>query len=523
MNFKRISIALLPIAAAALVLDVLTASPPANADNPVPAAPSNVTATEISPTSVQVTWTNNAANQSGVVISRDGVVSVDLQGATVSSYIWSGLSPETNYYFWVASKIYGTPGEPLGYGNTQSAWMGPAHVFTFVNDLTIAAPADITANATSPSGATLNYPLPAVADPDDSTGPTPDCSPGPESVFPIGATTVTCAATDANDSNAPVATSFTITVKGAAEQVADLYQAVQGVGAGTSLAGKITQDQAYLAAGDPIDAWFTLGAFINEVTAQSGKHIPAGQAAQLIADAQRIQAVMNPMLGVVGPPVFNDKYSGYATTFEHAYYDASATWTVPANNCNPLISPFPFSVASQWVGLGGIGDSTHPETPLVQAGVVSACISGLQVNLLVWEVLPPDTSAHYVLGYLVNAGDRMSASVNYLGGDMYSMSVTDKTQGWSWSQPVSTGSNQVPTTADWIVESNAKNLADTADFGRVTFAQASYSTATTHHVLLGSPDSVHTAPLEVVTGSQQMTTVSPIAPPGTFTVTYIPQ
>jgi hypothetical protein len=130
MNLKRISTALLLTAAVALVPGLLTASPPARADSVVPAAPSNLTATAVDTTSIKLTWTNNAANQSGVVISRDGVESVDIQGATVSSYTWSGLSPGTQYYFYVASKIYGTPGDPTGYGNTQSAWVGPAYATT---------------------------------------------------------------------------------------------------------------------------------------------------------------------------------------------------------------------------------------------------------------------------------------------------------------------------------------------------------------------------------------------------------
>jgi fibronectin type III domain protein len=96
----------------------------------VPAAPSNLTAQAVGATSVQLTWTNSASNQSGVVISRDGEESVDLQGATVSSYTWNGLSPNTKYWFYVASKIYGTPGDPTGYGNTQSAWVGPVYATT---------------------------------------------------------------------------------------------------------------------------------------------------------------------------------------------------------------------------------------------------------------------------------------------------------------------------------------------------------------------------------------------------------
>jgi Peptidase A4 family/Fibronectin type III domain len=96
----------------------------------VPAAPSNLAAKAVGTTSVDLNWTNNASNQSGVVISLDGVDSVDVQGATVSSYTWSGLSPGTKYWFYVASKIYGTPGDPTGAGNTQSAWVGPVYATT---------------------------------------------------------------------------------------------------------------------------------------------------------------------------------------------------------------------------------------------------------------------------------------------------------------------------------------------------------------------------------------------------------
>jgi hypothetical protein len=99
-------------------------------DTAVPAAPSNLTARAVGTTAVRLTWTNNAGNQSGVVLSRDGQESVDLQGATISSYTWTGLSPNTKYWFYVASKIYGTPGDPTGYGNTQSAWVGPAYATT---------------------------------------------------------------------------------------------------------------------------------------------------------------------------------------------------------------------------------------------------------------------------------------------------------------------------------------------------------------------------------------------------------
>jgi hypothetical protein len=158
--------------------------------------------------------------------------------------------------------------------------------------LSIAQPANITTDATGPSGATVTYPLPAVTDPDDTTPPTAVCSPPSGSVFPIGTTTVTCTATDSKDLNSPVSTSFTITVEGAAAQLADLYQAVQGVGSGKFLASIVAVAQQQVAAGHPSMACVTLTEFMIEVQAQTPWSIPPGTAAQLITDAERIQAVL---------------------------------------------------------------------------------------------------------------------------------------------------------------------------------------------------------------------------------------
>ncbi len=219
------------------------------------------------------------------------------------------------------------------------------------DDLAIAAHAGITANATGPSGAILTYSPPTATDPDDATAPVPSCSPAPGSLFPVGTTTVTCTATDPDDSNSPVTTSFAVTVQGAAAQLAALHQAVQGVGPGASLASKIAQAQAYLAAGDSTDAISTLTAFINEVNAQAGKHIPASQAAQFIADAKRIQALLgsadscNAFVGASQLP-------GAHGVVPAAYSDPGLT--VPA--CGPLPGPsggptvYPYPGSSSFSG-----------------------------------------------------------------------------------------------------------------------------------------------------------------------------
>ena len=75
-----------------------------------------------------------------------------------------------------------------------------------------------------------------------------------------------------------------------AQQVSDLLTAVTGVGAGESLANKITAIQGYIAANDAASACAKLNAFINEVNAQAGKKITDAQAAAFTTQANDIKA-----------------------------------------------------------------------------------------------------------------------------------------------------------------------------------------------------------------------------------------
>jgi hypothetical protein len=189
-----------------------------------------------------------------------------------------------------------TPRPQLYVSNLLSGQVPANQLWSALGDilggvLSIAQPASITTDATSPSGATVTYPLPAVTDPDAATPPAAVCTPPSGSVFPIGTTTVTCTATDSKDLNSPVSTSFTITVKGAAAQLADLHQAVHGVGSGDSLANIVAIAQQQVSAGHPALACVTLTAFLIEVKTQFPP-IPPATATNLITDAERIQAVL---------------------------------------------------------------------------------------------------------------------------------------------------------------------------------------------------------------------------------------
>jgi serine protease len=160
------------------------------------------------------------------------------------------------------------------------------------NDLQISGHPPVSVDATSPAGAVVTYVVPVATDPDDSASPAVSCSPPPGASFPIGQTTVTCTATDPDDSNSPQSSEFTVTVLGAPDQLANLAKAVHGVGPGTSLADKVNEAKSSLGSGDVADACGTLGDFVSEVKADPGNTIPSATAQKLIADAQRIQAVL---------------------------------------------------------------------------------------------------------------------------------------------------------------------------------------------------------------------------------------
>lgn len=148
-------------------------------------------------------------------------------------------------------------------------------------------PAGLTVDATSPDGAVVTYAATAT---DDAGTPALTCRPAAGATFPIGTTTVRCAAVDGH--GATTTGTFDVTVRGAREQLADLVVAVAGVGPGRSLAAKIRAAVAWLPDRALPLVCEPLRAFVNEVRAQSGRGMPADLAAEFIADATRIRAVL---------------------------------------------------------------------------------------------------------------------------------------------------------------------------------------------------------------------------------------
>jgi hypothetical protein len=154
----------------------------------------------------------------------------------------------------------------------------------------IACPAPMTVDATGPLGAAATF-APTAG---DNCSATVSSVPASGSVFAIGTTTVNSTAQDPSGNQASC--SFTVHVKGAAEQLSDLITAVTNVSAkeGTriSLLAKLQTALALVQANDTAAACATLAAFINEVTSHSGKDISVADADALIAKATQIRTVL---------------------------------------------------------------------------------------------------------------------------------------------------------------------------------------------------------------------------------------
>jgi hypothetical protein len=160
---------------------------------------------------------------------------------------------------------------------------------------TLSCPGNITANATSASGAAVSFPLATAS---DNCSASATCTPASGSIFAIGTSPVTCTATDTSGNTATC--TFSVKVKSAAEQTADLIAMVQGLatpkldpGVRNALLVKLQLAVASINTQNKAIACRALQDFINLINAQKGKKIiPASQATLLIDEATRIRAVL---------------------------------------------------------------------------------------------------------------------------------------------------------------------------------------------------------------------------------------
>jgi hypothetical protein len=153
-------------------------------------------------------------------------------------------------------------------------------------------------------------------------------------------------------------------------------------------------------------------------------------------------------------------WSGYAVTGS-AFTSAKASWVVPTVTC----SKTPNTYSSFWVGIDGWTSSTVEQT-----GTDSDC-NGSSPSYYAWYEFYPAGSV-LISSVPVSPGNHMSATVTFVSGSTFTVTITNETTGKSFSKNGRV-SRAARSSAEWIAEApcctNAGGILPLSDFGTVDF------------------------------------------------------
>jgi Peptidase A4 family len=155
-------------------------------------------------------------------------------------------------------------------------------------------------------------------------------------------------------------------------------------------------------------------------------------------------------------------WSGYAVTGS-SFTKALGSWTVPTVNCTKT----PNTYAAFWVGIDGWNSDTVEQT-----GTDSDC-DGKTASYYAWYEFYPAASV-LISSITVSPGNKMSASVTYVSGSEFTISITNESTGKTYSKTGSV-SGADRSSAEWIAEApcctNRGGILPLSDFGTVDFGE----------------------------------------------------
>ncbi len=179
-----------------------------------------------------------------------------------------------------------------------------------------------------------------------------------------------------------------------------------------------------------------------------------------------------------------DNWSGYFVAqyqTGQSYTSAQGTWTIPAATFTGTASRTNTTqYSATWVGIGGTCSNescSASDNTLIQLGTEQDAFQRGSANYYAWyEMLPADS---VTIPNPVQPGDRITASLNCTASctaptQSWTLSMTDFTAGWSWSQTFSYASPRL--SAEWIEEATSTcsgsncTVQPLADFGTVTLS-----------------------------------------------------
>jgi hypothetical protein len=145
--------------------------------------------------------------------------------------------------------------------------------------------------------------------------------------------------------------------------------------------------------------------------------------------------------------------AGYIAS-SNTYTSVSASWPQQKVTC-----PTPTAQASFWVGLDGITSST-----IEQIGTQAVCTGGVPAYSAWYQVSP---GPPVVIARPLRPGDQVSASVVYTAPSKFTLTITDLTQGWTFTTTqILAGAAR--SSAEILVQGPA-TANSLADFGTVDF------------------------------------------------------
>jgi hypothetical protein len=192
-------------------------------------------------------------------------------------------------------------------------------------------------------------------------------------------------------------------------------------------------------------------------------------------------------------------WSGYVAT-GRGFTSVSAAWTQPAVTCRSQNS-----YASFWIGLDGDGSAS-----VEQIGTEADCSGGRPAYSAWYEMYPAGP-----VGFPgpVSPGDALHASVVFTGSGRFTLTLADRTRGWSHSY-IQHLNNPALASAEVIAEapSDASGVLPLSDFGSVAFTGAA-----ANGTALGA---FHPDPITMANGGTTKATPGPLSGSGNFTVTW---
>jgi peptidase A4-like protein len=161
----------------------------------------------------------------------------------------------------------------------------------------------------------------------------------------------------------------------------------------------------------------------------------------------------------------SQNWAGYAVTgAPGSFTSVSASWAQPAVTCGASDT-----FSSFWAGLDGDGTQTVEQT-----GTEADCSAGTPTYQGWYEVFP---NAPVFYAAPVQPGDAMSASVTSDGNGLFTLTLSDTTQGWTQTTQQTAADAQLGS-AEVIAEAPSENtVLPLADFGTVNFADATVDNA----------------------------------------------